>query len=857
MFPLRYLVPILVALLFGEFAAAQTVVNSTFLDHSSSPNHNTNYSDPNNWSPAEVPNNTEAKQYNVNIAIDSTVSVDIDAAISNLTFGPAESTGLGVFNRTFSVTGTTSVLSDSNAIYVWSNLNAPAKFSAGTLTNFSSNTLRGFYSLVSNGAAATLQFAGADVRSFRVGTLILQGPLAAIVDESGNDALRNFARLEGSASLLLTDHNLVTQAPFLNDGLIDISAVDLPTAFTAAVSLENFDPATRTMTGGIFRLTGGDSAGGLAELRFNGADIVNLASVIELHTPLARIADLAGNDGLRNLARILPGGSLTLDRHDFSTLGSFSNQGWLELWASTFTVTGSLNDFDLATGTISGGSYLLLNANLKFSGADIVHNGASLHIFGGSRITDLAGNDALRNFRNNLAGGSFSVGTVFNAPGDFTNGGTISTGRDSGEFRVPRGSAYTQTSGATANDGSLTADNINVLGGSFSGNGTIYGNLTVSNAVITPGGRIFGNLTLGSETRLHARIALNNNGDAWSEITGSASLAGKLAIDLDSPNPSSTDEFVFVRSTGPLTGTFSNAPHGARITTTDGSGSFVVLYEANKVKLTGFQASPEPLQLLNISTRAFLSRADDDPFGHRAVLIGGFILPGTESKKVVVRGIGPSLVKAGLSPTLADPTLALHGFDGATIATNDNWTEGQQNELTALGLAPDDPREAALIATLDPGHYTVVIREKNGLAGTGLVEVYDVAASIDSTVGNISTRGFTDAANVLIGGIIVGGDGPANAEIVVRALGPELRGHGIANALDDPTLELRDANGGVVGFNDDWFASHEQVPFEWHPYHSQESVIRASLPRGNYTAIVRAKANSGGVALVEFYDLRR
>jgi hypothetical protein len=209
-----------------------------------------------------------------------------------------------------------------------------------------------------------------------------------------------------------------------------------------------------------------------------------------------------------------------------------------------------------------------------------------------------------------------------------------------------------------------------------------------------------------------------------------------------------------------------------------------------------------------------------------------------------------------VSPTLADPTLALHGFDGATIATNDNWTEGEQDELTALGLAPDDPHEAALIATLDPGHYTVVIREKSGLAGTGLVELYDLAASSDSKLANISTRGFTDAANLLIGGIITGGDAPANAEILVRALGPELKHHGISNALEDPTLELRDANGGVVAFNDDWLANHEQVPFGLHPYQSGESALHVSLPRGNYTAIVRAKPNSAGVALVEFYDLR-
>jgi hypothetical protein len=239
------------------------------------------------------------------------------------------------------------------------------------------------------------------------------------------------------------------------------------------------------------------------------------------------------------------------------------------------------------------------------------------------------------------------------------------------------------------------------------------------------------------------------------------------------------------------------------------------------------------------------------------VLIGGFIISGVESKKVVVRGLVPSLAKAGLIPTLGDPTLELHGSNGAPIATNDNWADTQGDELTAIGLAPEDPHEAALVARLEPDMYTVVIREKNGLGGHGLVEVYDVAASSNSKLGNISTRGFTDDANVLIGGIIAGGDGPENAQIVVRAIGPQLRRNGIFNALEDPTLEVRDVNGGLLAFNDDWFANYEEIPTELHPYHSRESAIRLSVPHGSYTALVRVKANSGGVALVEFFDLRR
>jgi hypothetical protein len=108
----------------------------------------------------------------------------------------------------------------------------------------------------------------------------------------------------------------------------------------------------------------------------------------------------------------------------------------------------------------------------------------------------------------------------------------------------------------------------------------------------------------------------------------------------------------------------------------------------------------------------------------------------------------------------------------------------------------------------------------------------------------------------LIGGIIAGGPGQANGQLVVRALGPELRRNGIANALGDPTVELRDANGSMIGFNDDWSTNYQEIPGALLPHYGPESALRISLPRGNYTSLVRPKAGGAGVALVEFYDLR-
>ncbi len=255
-------------------------------------------------------------------------------------------------------------------------------------------------------------------------------------------------------------------------------------------------------------------------------------------------------------------------------------------------------------------------------------------------------------------------------------------------------------------------------------------------------------------------------------------------------------------------------------------------------------------QLLNISTRLTVG-------GDHGVGIGGFIVTGNEPKKVILRAIGPSLGGSGLANFLADPVLELHG--GAAddlISTNDNWRDDAVSiaELTAAGLAPGNDNESAIVITLSPGQYTAVIRGKEAAAGVALVEVYDGDLVEDSQLANISTLGFVGAADdVLIGGFVVG-NGSAN--LVVRAIGPTLAQSGVVNPIDDPILELHDANGSVTT-NDDWQsgANHDLIPVSLQPQDGRESALLASLSAGSYTAIVRGKAGATGAALVEAYNL--
>jgi hypothetical protein len=273
------------------------------------------------------------------------------------------------------------------------------------------------------------------------------------------------------------------------------------------------------------------------------------------------------------------------------------------------------------------------------------------------------------------------------------------------------------------------------------------------------------------------------------------------------------------------------------------------------------RVAPPALQLLNISTRVRVSTGEN-------VLIAGFIITGTDPKRVIIRGIGPSL--GGVPGALPDPTLELHQTN-TTLAVNDNWKmrqdgSSQQTEIEATGIAPTNDLESAIAVTLAPGSYTAILSGNSGASGIGVVEVYDLDQAAGSELSNISSRGFVDVNNdVMIGGLIVGGaNADGKATVLVRALGPSLSGSGVQGALPDPVLELHDSNGTTLATNDNWKINDQTQQ-------SQESAIRATtivpsddleaalvttLSPGSYTAVVRGKNNTTGVGLVEVYNLK-
>jgi hypothetical protein len=315
------------------------------------------------------------------------------------------------------------------------------------------------------------------------------------------------------------------------------------------------------------------------------------------------------------------------------------------------------------------------------------------------------------------------------------------------------------------------------------------------------------------------------------------------------------DGLFFNEQTGVISGTFTtpiaNSRSPNRITLSGGIITNVQLFATNShgtstISLNFFLA---PTGAVNIATRLAVGSGDN-------VLIAGFIITGNAPKKVIIRATGPSLTVPG---AMQDTTLELHDAT-SLLGSNDNWKDSQENEIIDTTIPPANLLESAIVATLAPGNYTAIVAGKNGTTGIAVVELYDLGtASLDDSskaeLAQISTRGSVlEGDNVMIGGFIISG---SSTKVIVRAIGPSLNGI-LPGVLQDPLLELHDGSGATIHSNDDWKTDQQQeiIDTTVPPTNDKESAIVATLGPGNYTAIVRGKDNSTGVALVEVYGLK-
>jgi hypothetical protein len=546
-----------------------------------------------------------------------------------------------------------------------------------------------------------------------------------------------------------------------------------------------------------------------------------------------------------------------------------------------------MNGFDFDGGTIKGTGSLTFGPECdaviqaSFDKAieqrTINNNGAIVWMAGSSGIS--ASNGAIIN---NLSGGTFDIlndsalgGTLENTP-TFNNlvgatfrksggTGTSTIGinfNTSGTVDLKSGTCnfynFTQLDGTTILDGgnlgNVGGTPLLFKAGNCNGTATVNGDMTIGSAVskiqmnLGPGfspGKITinGNYTQLKSGTLDIEVAgLKTPGVNYDRlvVTGTATLGGTLHVtDINGFKPGPNDTVVPLTA-GSISGKFD-------------STNAQVNYGSTSLTVAALPTAAA--QLLNISTRMKVLTGTN-------VLIGGFIVTGTDAKKVLVRGLGPSLP---VGDALADPTLELHD-SSKTLASNNNWKDTQQAEIQATTIPPGNELESALIQIVpaNTARYTAILAGKDGGTGIGLVEIYDLALGVNSKLANISTRGFVDTGdNVMIGGLILGPGTNRAAKVLARAIGPSLSKAGVADPLQDPSLELHDKNGAVIASNDNWKVSDsggsQQSEIEATtipPTDDRESALVRTLVPGSYTAIVRGKNNSTGVALVELYNLQ-
>ena len=258
--------------------------------------------------------------------------------------------------------------------------------------------------------------------------------------------------------------------------------------------------------------------------------------------------------------------------------------------------------------------------------------------------------------------------------------------------------------------------------------------------------------------------------------------------------------------------------------------------------------------LMDLSTRGTTSTGN-------SVLIGGFIIQGSQPVQVVVRCLAGSLASFGVSNALFDSVIELRDANNNLIASNDDWfTSNDAQTICSYRRDPPNSIESALLVTLNPGSYTAIVKsysdaQQAATSGVALFEVYDLRTS-SSRLGNVSTRGQVGTGdNILIGGVIVGGN--MSKPVVVRALGPTLTQFGVTGVLQNPYLELRDGNGNLVEANNDWQQSPEAATISADgkaPPDAKESAMAPTLSPGNYTALVTGVGGTTGTGLIEVYD---
>jgi len=267
--------------------------------------------------------------------------------------------------------------------------------------------------------------------------------------------------------------------------------------------------------------------------------------------------------------------------------------------------------------------------------------------------------------------------------------------------------------------------------------------------------------------------------------------------------------------------------------------------------------------LLNLSTRKILG-------GNGDTLIVGFVVAGERPREMLIRAVGGSLAKFGVTGVMSDPKFTLYRSDQSTVVeVNDYIPSVRLSEATSRAGAFEltGNKDSATVITLDPGAYTVHATAANGVGGDALIEVYDVTGRLtggatEDFVGkavNLSTRKVVPSYDTLIVGFVINSDSPR--QVLVRAVGPTLGNFGVSGTMADPSFTLYRPDGSVVAALDDYapdtFINRAVSLSGAFPVSDRREAMQViNLVPGLYTVHVKAApGTAGGDVLVEVYDL--
>lgn len=256
-------------------------------------------------------------------------------------------------------------------------------------------------------------------------------------------------------------------------------------------------------------------------------------------------------------------------------------------------------------------------------------------------------------------------------------------------------------------------------------------------------------------------------------------------------------------------------------------------------------------RLVNLSTIARVSQ--DNP------LALGFTVRGPEPLEVLLRAVGPSLRAFQVTDVLIAPRLQLLSTEHKIIVENNNWAETSASRASisravastgAFPFSASATSDAAVVVSLAPGNYTLLVLDDSGQGGNVIAEVYAVNRSDSARLVNVSTRIVVAREGTLASGFVVSGSVPR--KFLIRGIGPGLAKFGISNFIVSPAIKLFTSSGTVVASNDNWtYGPWQEITYS----NSGVSVAIVNRAGSNFAAYqLRAAANAVGAFALDFND---